>query len=112
LDETDSVDSGRKMLNVGKQMASLQLNNNNNDNNTSNNNNNNTVKLKPVVTKKTAGNHVNSALRTLNNHKFVLPPAKPHAFLSERLSSPPAASAKKVCLGHKIDLYYEYEMCV
>lgn len=103
LDETDSVDSDRKMLNVSKQMASLQLNNNNNNNNV-NNNNNSTVKLKPVVTKKSGGNHVDAALRTLNNHKFVLPPAKPHAFLSERVTSPPAASVKKVCYPPKIDL--------
>lgn len=80
-------------------MASLQLNNNNNNNNVSNNNNS-TVKLKPVVTKKSGGNHVDAALRTLNNHKFVLPPAKPHAFLSERV--PPVATVKKVRYSPKL----------
>lgn len=64
LDETDGFDSDRRMLNVNKQMNSLQLNNNNN-------NSNNNVKLKPVVTRKPV-----AEVAALNGHR-KLPPSTP-----------------------------------
>lgn len=88
MDEVDSIDSGRRMMNVGKQMASLNLNAGHL------NNNNNNVKLKPVVTKKTV---VDGPIVTLNGHK-KLPAAtkvRPTTFPPEKSMSS-VQSVKKV----------------
>lgn len=72
------------MLNVNKQMASLQLNNNNNN-----------VKLKPVVTKKTVAD-----VPALNGHKKLPPATKARAtpFGVERAATP-MSPVKKVRIG-------------
>lgn len=83
MDETDSFDSDRKMLNVNKQMSSLQLNNNNN---------NNSVKLKPVVTKKPV-----AEVPALNGHRKLPSATKPKAApLVVQRAATPISPVKKV----------------
>ena len=72
------MDGERKMLNVGKQLASLSMHDNNN--------NTSAVKhLKPVITRKSA---TDGTVNTLNGHKKLGLPSKPRPPIGNAAEKP------------------------